>query len=156
MNCAQFDSNSPATWRRYGSYRLRLVKPDHPLSLRLIFRFQSTACWRRKTPWTSVKTIPQGRPVEQRSEKMNRPTFGEIKDCSITLAGVIGLQLPCLVSRASPKSPFAMLQSLGFPFNMSAVTLNKHFAFSPENLSQGRHYTLVTNLFHHVGKFYIV
>lgn len=66
----------------------------------------------------------------------------------------MGLQLPCLVSRVSPNSPFARLQSLGFPFNMSAVTLNRHFAFSPENLSQGRYYTLVTNLFHHVGKFY--
>ena len=84
---------------------------------------------------------------------MERPSFEEVKDCSITLAGLIGLQLPCLVSRASPKSSFAKLQSLGFPFNMSAVTLNKHFTFSPENLSQGRYYTLVTNLFHHGGNF---
>lgn len=83
---------------------------------------------------------------------MERPTLEEVKDSSITLAGLIGLQLPCIVSRASPKSPFAQLQSLGFPFNMSAVTLNKHFSFSPENLSQGRYYTLVTNLFNHGGK----
>ena len=76
----------------------------------------------------------------------------ELKDCSITFVGLVGLQLPCMVSRASPSSPFARLRSLGFLFNMSTSTLNKHFAFSPENLAQGRYHTLISNLFHHVGK----
>ena len=84
--------------------------------------------------------------------EMEGPTFEEFKDCAITLAGLVGLQLPCLVSRVSPKSPLAQLQYLGFPFNMSAVTLNRHFSFSPENLNQGRYHTVVTNLFHHAGK----
>ena len=84
--------------------------------------------------------------------EMEGPTFEEFKDCAITLAGLVGLQLPCLVSRVSPKSPLAQLQYLGFPFNMSAVTLNKHFSLSPENLNQGRYHTVVTNLFHHAGK----
>lgn len=80
----------------------------------------------------------------------------ELKDCSITLAGLVGLQLPCLVSRASPNSPFARLRSLGFLFNMSTSTLNKHFSFSPENLFQGRYYTLVSNLFHHADEHHLM
>lgn len=87
---------------------------------------------------------------------MEGPTFEEFKDCAITLAGLVGLQLPCLVSRVSPKSPLAQLQYLGFPFNMSAVTLNKHFSFSPENLNQGRYHTVVTNLFHHADEQHLM
>lgn len=87
---------------------------------------------------------------------MEGPTFEEFKDCAITLAGLVGLQLPCLVSRVSPKSPLAQLQYLGFLFNMSAVTLNKHFSFSPENLNQGRYHTVVTNLFHHADEQHLM
>ncbi|KAM7426524.1 hypothetical protein ABFA07_022199 [Porites harrisoni] len=87
---------------------------------------------------------------------MEGPTFEEFKDCAITLAGLVGLQLPCLVSRVSPKSPLAQLQYLGFPFNMSAVTLNRHFSFSPENLNQGRYHTVVTNLFHHADEQHLM
>ncbi|XP_029197222.1 uncharacterized protein [Acropora muricata] len=80
----------------------------------------------------------------------------ELKDCSITFVGLVGLQLPCMVSRASPSSPFARLRSLGFLFNMSTSTLNKHFAFSPENLAQGRYHTLISNLFHHVDEQHLL
>lgn len=83
---------------------------------------------------------------------MDRASFKKLGDCSLTLAGLAGLQFPCLVSAASPSSPLAKLKSLGFPFNMSAGTLNEHFSFSPENLLQGRYHTLVTNLFNHNGK----
>ncbi len=83
---------------------------------------------------------------------MNRPSFKEVGDYSLTLTGLVGLQLPCLVSAASRSSPLVKFQSLGFPFNMSPVTLDKHFSFSPENLAQGRYHTLVTNLFNHQGK----
>ena len=83
---------------------------------------------------------------------MDRAFFKNLGDWSLTLAGLAGLQLPCLVSAASPSSPLAKLKSLGFPFNMSAGTLNEHFSFSPENLFQGRYHTLVTNLFNHNGK----
>lgn len=83
---------------------------------------------------------------------MDRTSFENVGDWSLTLAGLAGLQFPCLVSAASPTSPLAKFKSLGFPFNMSAGTLNKHFSFSPENLLQGRYHTLVTNLFNHHGK----
>ena len=85
---------------------------------------------------------------------MDRANFKNLGDWSLTLAGLAGLQLPCLVSAASPSSPVAKLKSLGFPFNMSGVVLNEHFSFSPENLHQGRYHTLVTNLFNHNGKVY--
>lgn len=81
-----------------------------------------------------------------------RNFFKDLRECSLTLTGLVGLQSPCLVSAASPSSPLAQFQSLGFPFNMSRVTLNDHFSFSPENLAQGRYYTLVTSLFNHQGK----
>ena len=83
---------------------------------------------------------------------MHRPNFKEVRDYSITLTGLVGLQLPCLVSVASRTSPLAKFQAVGFPFNMSGATLNKHFSFSPENLAQGRYHTFVTNLFNHKGK----
>ena len=91
------------------------------------------------------------------SEKLHvnmdrRNFFKDLRECSITLTGLVGLQSPCLVSAASPSSPLAQFQSLGFPFNMSHATLNDHFSFSPENLAQGRYYTLVTSLFNHQGK----
>ena len=82
---------------------------------------------------------------------MDRPSFKELRDYSLTLTGLVGLQMPCLVSGASRTSPLAKFQSLGFPFNMSGQTLDKHFAFSPENIAQGRYHTLVTNLFRHHG-----
>lgn len=90
-------------------------------------------------------------------DRMDGTTFKNLGDWSLTLAGLAGLQIPCLVSAASPTSPLAKLQSFGFPFNMSAGTLNEHFSFSPENLFQGRYHTLVTNLFNHHGKvhFYL-
>lgn len=80
---------------------------------------------------------------------MDRALFKNVGDWSLTLAGLAGLQLPCLVSAASSSSPLAKFKSLGFPFNMSAGILNEHFSFSPENLFQGRYHTLVTNLFNH-------
>lgn len=85
---------------------------------------------------------------------MDRALFKNVGDWSLTLAGLAGLQLPCLVSAASSSSPLAKFKSLGFPFNMSAGILNEHFSFSPENLFQGRYHTLVTNLFNHYGKVY--
>ena len=85
---------------------------------------------------------------------MDRSSFKNIGNWSLTLAGLAGLQFPCLVSAASPSSPLAKLKSLGFPFNMSAGILNEHFSFCPENLFQGRYHTLVTNLFNHNGKVY--
>ena len=88
-------------------------------------------------------------------ERGDRAFFKNVGDWSLTLAGLAGLQLPCLVSAASPSSPLAKLKSLGFLFNMSATTLNEHFSFSPENLFQGRYHTLVTNLFNHNGKIYV-
>jgi len=90
-------------------------------------------------------------------DRMDGTTFRNLGDWSLTLAGLAGLQVPCLVSAASPSSPLAKLQSLGFPFNMSAGTLNEHFSFSPKNLFQGRYHTLVTNLFNHHGEvhFYL-
>ena len=90
----------------------------------------------------------------ENESKMDRASFKNLGDWSLTLAGLAGLQLPCLVSAASPSSPLAKLKSLGFPFNMSAAILNEHFSFSPENLLQGRYHTLITNLFNHNGKVY--
>lgn len=73
----------------------------------------------------------------------------DLREYSLTLTGLVGLQLPCLVSAAQPSSPLAQFQSYGLLFNMSSATLKDHFSFSPENLAQGRYHTLVTNLFNH-------
>lgn len=78
----------------------------------------------------------------------------DLREYSLTLTGLVGLQLPCLVSAAQPSSPLAQFQSYGLLFNMSSATLKDHFSFSPENLAQGRYHTLVTNLFNHQGKLW--
>ena len=77
--------------------------------------------------------------------------FSDLKQYSLTLTGLVGLQVPCLISRAPRNSSLASFQSLGFPFNLRRQTLDEHFSFSPENLKEGRYHTVVTNLFHHAG-----
>ena len=70
-----------------------------------------------------------------------------------TLGTLVGLQFPCLVSRAVPNTSLSACQQFGFPFNMSNQTLERHFSFSPLNILEGRYYTLVTNLFNHTGNW---
>lgn len=70
----------------------------------------------------------------------------------LTLSGLVGLNVPCIASRMSPDTAIGSLQKLGFPFNMSEKTLNRHFSFSSKNLLKGRLHTCVTCLFNHAGE----
>lgn len=99
-----------------------------------------------KIPSSVVKQTFSSYIMEWRSRH-----FSDLRQYSMTITGIVGLQVPCLISRAPKRSSLAFFQTFGFPFNMTRRTLDDHFSFSPENLKAGRYYTVLTNLFHHAG-----
>ena len=74
---------------------------------------------------------------------------------ALTVAGLTLPQIPAVISSAPKTSMLSELQICGFPFNMSQRFLRRHLSFSPGNMKEGRHYTMVTSLFHHSGMMWL-